>query len=648
MKQQKNTHMLTFVANLFAFTRLKGHFLTNSASGRGVALVWCLILAGCSGGADDPTLFPLYKKEEAAVAPELSVAPRNERRNLYFGDLHIHTSFSTDAFVMGVRAVPEDAYRFAKGQTIEHGAGYPIKIRRPLDFAAVTDHAEYLGQARDIKLGVPLTERPLRSRLLEDGALSITNAWMGTMTRMQEFGFAAGDVDKDVNRKAWREIIRAADAHYIPGAFTTFVGYEWSAHVGDDVSVHIHRNVIYRGNNVSDVPFSSLDSNQPEGLWDFLDAENSAGRTVFAIPHNANISNGNMYGNLPVQIDEAYASRRNSLEPVHEILQVKGASEVHPLLSADDEFADFSMVAISPLSDDVSADQLRGSFSRYALLDGIESAETSGVNPLRFGVIGSSDSHNASSPVEEDTYHGKLPMMDGSAGLRTSEATLLPVGISPANSWSSGGLAAVWAEENTRESIFDALRRRETFATSGPRIAVRFFAGDQIKNVTTNHADVITRAYESGVPMGSMLPPETRSPSFLVMASKDPDGANLDRIQIVKGWVDASGVRQEEVIDIAWSGERGRNTDGSIEPIVSTVDIAAASYQNDTGAASLEVVWQDPVFRPEQHAFYYVRVLEIPTPRWSTYDARRLGSEPLQPAVIQERAITSAIWHQPE
>lgn len=584
-----------------------------------VRWVGLLILAACSA-PEDPGLQPRYDPGVVQAAPVRVASPPNPLRNLYFGDLHIHTSLSTDAWVMGVRAMPDDAYRFAKGHTIEHGAGYPIQISRPLDFAAVTDHSEYLGQARAGNLDVPLTRRSLRDRLLNDNTFSITRAWLGTTTRMREFGFTAGPVDKSVNERAWQEVIRSAEAHNQPGVFTSFIGYEWSAHVGDDVSVHVHRNVIYRGSDVTNRPFSSLDSNQPEGLWRFLEAENQAGRDVLAIPHNANISNGNMYGNLPDDVTASYADRRNRLEPVHEILQVKGASEVHPLLSVDDEFADFSMVAINPLSDEVQSEDLRGSFARYALMDGIASAADKGTNPFMFGVIGSSDSHNASSPVEEDNYHGKLPMMDGSAGLRTSEATLLPVGFSPANSWSSGGLAAVWAEENTRESIYAALAQRETFATSGPRISVRLFAGDELGEAILADSGVIEEAYRLGVPMGGRLPASTRAPRLLVLANRDPDGADLDRVQVIKGWVGEDGTAGEKVFDLAVTG----------------------------GSASIEQIWADPEFEPAHHAFYYVRVLEVPSKRWSTYDAESLGTEPLEPAWIQERAITSAIWYSPD
>ena len=608
------------------------------------ALVFGL-LSSC-GGIDDPSLQPVFDAQSIESAPDMPPSAANDYRNLYFGDLHIHTSLSTDAFVMGVRSLPDDAYRFAKGHTAAHAVGYPIRLSRPLDFAAVTDHAEYLGQAKAVNLDVPLTRRSLRDLLLEGSKWEITRAWFETISRMQDHGFSVGSPEAATNQQAWREIVRSAQSHNQPGVFTAFIGYEWSAHV-DDVSVHIHRNVIYRNGDISAKPFSALDGDKPEDLWNFLDGESRHGRIAMAIPHNPNVSLGNMYKTVDSNgepFTDAYAEQRNRFEPVHEILQVKGASEVHPMLSADDEFADFSIAAISPLTADATEAQIAGSYSRYALLTGIELAESRGFNPFEFGVIGSSDSHNASSPVEENSYHGKLPMMDGSAGLRTSQANLLPVGVNPANSWSSGGLAAVWARENTRESLFDALQRRETYGTSGPRIKVRFFAVRESAAVQLEDHDLVAKSYSAGVPMGGRLEGQEVSPRFIVWAERDPLGANLDRIQIIKGWIDDRGVGQERTFDVAVSGSRSIDAAGKTTPVGSNVDLVRASYKNTIGAASLKVSWQDPSFRSDERAFYYVRVLEIPTPRWSTYDAVKLGTEPLDPAVIQERAITSAIW----
>lgn len=581
--------------------------------------------------------------------------PFNEDGQLLFGDLHIHTSLSTDAYIMGVRALPEDAYIFARGGQISHGAGYPIRLSRPLDFAAVTDHSEYLGQARLANLRIPTTEEPLGTLLGSGDRLRISLAWLRTTMLIRDNGFSpdGAAIDSAINQSAWQLTIDAAERYYQPGIFTTFIGYEWSADAGD-ITAHMHRNVIYRGNDVASIPFSSLDSNRPEDLWLFLQDQNRAGKISMAIPHNANFSRGNMYAprdseGLP--LTASYAAMRSRYEPISEILQIKGSSETHPLLSSEDEFADFELLGESMFVSEESMATVKGSYLRDALRVGMELAQKQGFNPFTYGVIGSSDSHNASSPSQESSYTGKLPMLDGSAGLRTNEALLLPKGINPVTRWSSGGLAGVWAQENTRQSIFDALQRRETFATSGPRISVRFFAGFDYSPAMIGQADVIRRAYTHGVPMGGELgsAPTGKAPGFIVLAAKDPMGANLDRVQLIKAWVDDSGASHEKVFDIAAAD--GRPADprtGKLPAVGNTVTIADASYQDSIGGASVAAFWSDPEFDSRQRAFYYVRVLEIPTPRWSTFDAVALGTQPMSPASIQERAITSAIWYIPE
>jgi Protein of unknown function (DUF3604) len=609
-------------------------------------------LVSCSK-LDDPTLFPEYVDSLSSAVVAKDPVATNPDRNLFFGDLHIHTSLSTDAYVFGVRSLPEDVYSFAKGMTIEHGAGYPIKISRPLDFAAVTDHAEYLGQARLADLDVPTNQRTLRNILLDSNPFSITLAWIrSTMfVRNKGFGFGLDKPDPEVNRAAWNMTIDAAEENNAPGVFTAFIAYEWSS-FADSNSVHIHRNVIYRNEKVSEAPFSYLDSKRPEDLWDFLAQESEQGRDALAIPHNANLSNGNMYRAFDSEgqaVDASYAAMRSRFEPISEILQIKGCSETHPLLSSLDEFANFEIAGLGDTTGGDGLESVRGSYARDALRLGMELAHSEGFNPYDFGVIGSSDSHNASSPVEENNYHGKLPMMDGSAGLRTDEATLLPAGVNPVTKWGSGGLAGIWAQENTRESLFDAMQSKETFATSGPRISVRFFAGWEFDASMTETTDVISRAYAGGVPMGGKLAAGDLgvSPGFLILALKDPEGANLDRAQIVKIWVDSDGVSHERIFDVAWSGDRSVDQDtGKLPPVGNTVDARSASYTNDIGSATLSVLWTDPEFDAAQNAAYYARVLEIPTPRWSTFDAKSLGIEPMDPIAIQERAITSAIWYE--
>lgn len=593
-----------------------------------------------------------------AAQPALSAT--NEERQVFWGDLHIHTSLSSDAFTMGVRAVPDDVYRFAKGETLEHGAGYPVTITRPLDFAAVTDHAEYLGQAKLSDLDVPTTRQSLSDILGRENRLTVTRSWWEIMSLIRENGFklTLGGVDADINRAAWNEIIAAAERHNQPGVFTTFPGWEWSADAGD-VGTHLHRNVIYGNDDLPSMPFSSIDGPTPSDLWGFLRSERAAGRMVMGIPHNPNLSEGLAYritDETGKRIDLVSPPDRSDLEPISEILQIKGSSETHPLLSNLDEFADFEIAGTVP-GREVTLTSVKGAYARDALRSGISMAHTEGFNPLKFGVIGSSDSHNATSPSDEKGYTGKLPMMDGSAGLRTGAAGIGLDKMTPARKWGSGGLAAVWAPENTREALFDAIQRRETFATSGPRIVVSLFAGWEFPEGTAASANFAAIAREHGVPMGSSLPgisgPEfaddnTPAPVFVVVAERDPIGANLDRIQMIKGWVDAKGQSHERIYDLAWSDERGFDSEtGRLAPVGSTVDPATATYANTIGAPQLRAQWSDPDFNRYQEAFYYVRVLEIPTPRWSTYDAVQLGMEPMTPVAIQERAISSAVWYQP-
>lgn len=621
--------------------------------------VGAVVLAGCSP-IDDPTLFPAFDPAKVEPPPPKTAVEHKNVRHLLWGDLHIHTSYSTDAYALGVTATPDDAYVFTRGGTIEHGAGYPIRIDRPLDFAAVTDHSEYMGVARvDDTITLPLEKRSLRERLLHDGPLSLSLAMamiMRDITGLETFGDSP-EVRK-IQSDAWQLMIDTAAAHYEPGVFTTFIGYEWSSMPDGQ---NLHRNVLYRDTNVPQRPFTSLDSNNPEDLWDALDEQRTQGKTMLAIPHNGNVSNGLMYDR--VQFDgspmtEEYARQRLRNEPVSEILQIKGSSDTHPLLSPEDEFADFEIMT-SQLSPSGDFSEPRGSYSRDALRAGIEFSHSEEFNPYVFGVIGSSDSHNASTPAQEDTHHGKLPLMDGTAGLRLGESILLPESLRRSRKWGSAGLAGVWAQENTRESIFDALVRRETFATSGPRISLRFFGSFDYSDDMLQRTDLLEQAYARGVPMGGALSSTSlqredadsespSTPTFIIWAAKDPEGANLDRVQIIKGWVDADGNSHETIFDVALSDGRQADADGSVPPVGNTVDVASATYTNSIGTGQLSAFWQDPEFNPAQEAFYYARAIEIPTPRWSTYDAMRLGVEAPDPVSIRERAISSAIWYQSE
>ncbi len=617
------------------------------AGGKVFLVAFATVLAACSP-IEDPTLFPEYSAASAEPEPDKPKVGFTENRQLLWGDLHIHTSFSMDAWINGVRSTPDDAYTFTRGGTIEHAAGYPIRISRPLDFAAVTDHAEFLGVAGQAPAVHPMEVRSLRERLLEDGPLKLTWALLKTVwdiNRRHEIFDIEGH--EAISREAWQATIEAAQRHYEPGVFTTFIAYEWSSKPDKQT---LHRNVIYRGTQVPELPFSALDSQDPEDLWDVLDSQREQGKQVIAIPHNGNLSNGKMYDTMTLSgepLSASYASQRLRNEPVSEIFQVKGASETHPELSPRDGFANFELMGNQ---DDPTRSRKAGSYARHALRTGLEFSHSSSFNPYKFGVIGSSDSHNASSTPDEKDHHGKLPMFDGTAAIRAGNTYLVPRDSLPFKSWGSGGLAAVWAQANTREAIFDALVRRETYATSGPRMQLRFFAGWGLDEALLTHPDWTGQAYSLGVPMGGELRGHAsiEAPRFLLWASKDPEGANLDRLQVIKGWVDDDGVSRERVFDVAGGAGRERDADGQFVDVGNTVDIGSASYRNDIGSDQLAAVWSDPEFEPARPAFYYARVIEIPTPRYSTFDAVRLGIEAPLPATLQERAVSSAIWYQAE
>ncbi len=623
-----------------------------------LAVLALLSLFGC-GPVDDPTLFPEFDPANTKPPPAKPAVEIDPNRHLLWGDLHIHTSYSTDAYTLGVTATPDDAYTFARGGTIEHAAGYPIRIDRPLDFAAVTDHSEYMGAARLDDTVSALESRSLRTRLLNDGPLSLAYA-MGTIVRnVKGLELYANSPEvRKITLDAWKLMIETANAHYEPGVFTTLAGYEWTSMPSGQ---NLHRNVIYRDTNVPEMPFSSLDSENPEDLWDALDDQREQGMTMMAIPHNSNVSNGLMYERAQADgsaITETYAKQRMRNEPVSEIMQIKGTSDTHPMLSPEDEFADFEIMS-AQLSATADFSEPRGSYARDALRAGIEFSHSEGFNPYRFGVIGSSDSHNASSSVQENKHHGKLPLMDGSAGLRLAKSIFLPGSLHRTRNWGAAGLAGVWSVENTRESVYDALARKEVFATSGPRIKLRFFGGFAYTPDIMESSTLLEQAYANGVPMGGVLtttkdkkvdqqaPAESPvSPAFIAWVAKDPEGANLDRLQIIKGWVDTQGVSHERVFDVALSGGRHPDANGSVPAVGSTVDVATASYTNTIGAGHLKTYWRDPEFDPDQNAFYYARAIEIPTPRWSTFDAKHLGVEAPDPVSLQERAISSAIWYQ--
>ncbi len=617
-----------------------------------------LLFAAC--GKETPTATAVPKSPDAgAVLPEADVdtaeAAAPSERRAFYGDLHIHTGLSADAFSTGTRTLPDDAYRYARGEVIAHGAGFNVQLKRPLDFAAVTDHSEYLGSMREfLNPASPLSQHPLAKLFASSDPADAFKALM----QISDDASHDGSLDQlldlpEVNRAAWQEVITAAERHNDPGRFSTLIGYEWTSTPDE---INLHRNVIFRSSVVSGKPFTRLDSDKPEDLWRFLDEQRAKGIEAMAIPHNSNASDGMMWARMDSwgkPVDAAWARQRSLNEPIAEIVQIKGQSETHPLLSSEDEFANYEMWTTRMSGAKIPrASKPEGSYVRDALKTGLALGASLGVNPFDFGVIGSSDTHNSASPIEEDNYHGKLTQLDGTAGMRAGRfaRTAEARAAGRETTYSAAGLAAVWADANTREAIYDALRRKETFATSGTRISLRFFGGWELAPGLTHTPDFVARAYAAGVAMGSHLPAAVTlgAPRFAVLAAKDAQGANLDRVQIIKGWMDQEGNAHEKIFDVAWAGERAIDaSSGKLPAVGSTVDVTKASYTNTIGAAELAADWQDPEFDPTVRAFYYVRVLEIPTPRWSTFDAVKLGTAPQQPAEIQERAWSSAIWYTP-
>jgi hypothetical protein len=586
-----------------------------------------------------------------AGAPAAAAA---EPTQLFFGDTHVHTSASLDAHRLRNRSAdPDTAFQYARGLPVVHPyTRARVQLAVPLDFLVVADHAEYLGVVPRILAGDPLV------------AMSPTaQSFFALMSRGNEaeayaaleHQLEAGQPDPvlvapELRRAAWNDVVAAAERHYDPGRFTTLLGWEWS---GAQAGASLHRVVILReGRDVASrfLPFSALDGARPEDLWAWLDTTaTAAGATFLAIPHASGTSRGLMFvardaSGEPVTAD--YARTRRRWEPVVEVTQTLGDVETHPRLSPEDGFADFERPAPPPAGHEAGR-SAAGDFVRSALGRGLEIEARTGENSYRFGLIGSTDAHTALGAAEESEFQGAMAL---DSTPETKDEEIAP-GV---RGWdvAASGLAAVWATANTREALFDALQRREVYATTGTRLRVRFFGGWDFAEADAQASDLAERGYARGVPMGGALPGPPRdgvAPTFLVHAARGRGGANLDRIQIVKGWLEADGRAREIVHDVALSGERAPGPDGRIEPVKSSVDLQTGRWTNTTGAAQLAAAWSDPEFEPSQRAFYYVRVLQIPTPRHTLADALALGVPHPErlPAVIQERAYTSPIWYTP-
>jgi hypothetical protein len=581
-----------------------------------------------------------------------AAAQPNPERNAYFGETHVHTSWSFDAYIFGnTKTGPADALAYAKGQTIKHPLGYDIKIETPLDWMGVTDHSEYVGTVRLAnEPGSAISKLPIAQKLIVKKPEDVQRIYLwlgGTITENKPIKEL---ISPEVAGSVWKQNIDIANQANEPGKFTAFCSYEWTSTPNNR---NMHRNIFFRDcAKVPEQPYSSIDSSIPSDLWDWMDKQREAGNELLAISHNANLSDGHMFpidvNEKGTPIDRAWAESRGRNEPLTEIKQIKGASETHPTLSPNDEFADYEILTYL-LGDPAGRfPHVAGSYVRQALKDGISMQDARGYNPYKTGVVGGSDSHNTGVPYRQTNFFGGHGKADGEIKQRMSGSLFAGLDVRLEN---PAGLTGVWAEENTRQSLFDAMKRKETFATSGPQIKVRFFSGPDYASNLVNQDDWIKTAYAGGVPMGGDLKPlpDGKSPSFAVWATKDPTSGNLDRIQIVKGWT-KYGQSFEKVYDVAWAGNRTPDPfNGKVPPIGTTVNPVDATYTNTIGAVELKGVWTDPDFDPSLDAFYYLRVLEIPTPRWTTIQARELDLPPPEnvATTIQERAWSSPIWYTP-
>ena len=607
------------------------------------------------------TLSPLHAQDSRDYSePALADVPRQ----VFFGDLHLHTNNSADAFALDtVSLTPADAYRFARGGVAVDVNGADVRLRRPLDFLAVTDHAEYLGafvrlmngdeSILESKAGQSWTER-----MAKEGVNTVIfNDFVELVGYKASDGTERERLPSSVRGSIWQDVVEAADDYNDPGRFTTFSGYEWSS-MPDGKS--LHRVVLFKDSAdkvLRTVPYSTQDSTDPEDLWQALASfEEETGGKVLAIPHNGNLSRGMMFRPFTQSgkaFDRKYVEERAKWEPLYEVTQVKGTSEAHPFLSQTDEFANYELWddAVGQVGSSAKKEpsMLRHEYARTALGIGIGLEQKLGTNPFKFGLVGGTDIHTSLSTTSEDNFFGKFP-----GSMPSAERASRQMAGTPWSNWrlSASGLTAIWARENTRDALFNAMIRKEVYATTGSRMVVRFFGGWNFiaeDAVRPNYVDI---GYKKGVPMGGDLTngKNHTAPSFLVAAAKDPDGPNLDRIQVIKGWLDADGISRERIYNVVLSGDRQAAPDTGVVPAVgSTVDLEDATYTNSIGDAYLSVVWEDPDFDADQRAFYYARVIEIPVPRWTAYDAAYYDVErsPDIPMTVQDRAFTSPIWYTP-
>ena len=636
-------------------------------------IVSTLIIAACismpahsqDAGTPDPDLL-------TRIYPGKAYSPYAEREfpnQVYWGEAHLHTGLSLDAGLFGNILGHEDAYRFARGEQIQSSGGLQVKLGRPLDWLAITDHSDMMGIATDIQKGAPnILANPKGKEWAEgfqQGGDAAGKAAFDLITHFAQMKIPKELVDQyspgsKVYDDLWNEITYTADRFNEPGRFTTLIGFEWTS---VPKGFNLHRNVILRDGGELARQVTPLTTQPPAGTTDPLDLyqwlqdyEDKTDGQALAISHNGNLSNGWLFPLTDTyaggKVDKEYVELRAKWEPLYEVTQIKGDGETHPLLSPDDEFANYETLDKGnlDLTELKKEEMLQREYAREALKTGLALESRLGTNPYKFGMVGGTDSHTSLSTAEEDNFFGKSTSAEPSPMRIGHPFVKSELGAIEGYELAASGYQAVWAKENTREAIFDAMERKETYATTGPRISVRFFGGWNFTEEDLRSRAPAFRGYEKGVPMGSDLPVTSgESPTFMVYALRDPMGANLDRIQIIKGWLDADGATHEKVYNVAWSNGRDIDTGGQLPPVGNTVDLEAANWTNTIGASELATVWIDPDFDPKDKAFYYARVIEIPTPRWIVYDKVRYGSEIPEGANViqQERAYTSPIWYEP-
>ncbi len=632
-----------------------------------VSVTLALVLGACSQEPESPSPVAETPVPEATpAAPEPTPPPGPAKpdvpRQAFYGDTHVHTGWSADAGMDGAITGPVDAYRYALGEEITSNSGLPAKLSRPYDWFMVTDHSDGMGTINELIAGNP--------EMLEDETMK---RWYDALNSGDEKRAADAKSELVVAQStgklpptimdpkwmvsAWEKTVQAAEDFYKPGEFTTFIAYEWTvnANGGDN----LHRNMIFRGTAdqaLQILPLTTFETEDPEKLWEWMaNYEAKTGDRVHAIPHNGNMSNGRMFEESRFDgspMTSGWAEQRQKYERLYEVTQIKGQSEQHPLLAPDDEFASWDLwdrgnLILAPKPDGA----LQHEYWRESLKAGMRLQDELGTNPFKYGANGGTDTHTGMSSTEEGNFFGKFKTLEPS-NVERWDFPLLSGPTDQYMGWEQAAAAVtgVWATENTREAIWEAMYRRETFATTGPRMAVRLFGGFDFGDDLMD-GDVVAKAYDRGVPMGGDLAaaPAGQAPAFLVQATKDPQGANLDRVQMIKVWVDAEGGQHEKVYDLAWSDDRQPGPDGKLPPVGNTVNLETAEYTNSIGDTGFSTVWTDPDFDPSLKASYYVRVLEIPTPRWTLYDKVNLGAQPSDevPLVHQERAFSSPIWYTP-